>query len=194
MCKICKNTAKRNNTICSNTTNHMGTTWHGYIHIKKHTLPPSSWLLQLISSHSKTTKSTLNNHNQTSQRNLHRNRHTTMHHLRWWLTIHSTRVQEFHAQMGHTTQSNIPHQCAVQWPSRAVHSNYQKQPKQSHGGRRGLTSSNPLIYLYPPESQPSITSRTTEFKKISMPTTTPNRTTEPHSATQCYITAMFWMN
>ena len=107
-----------------------------------------------------------------------------MHCLRWWHTIHNTRVQEFHAQMGHTTQNYIPYQCAVQWPSRVVHSNHQKQPKQGHGGRRGLTSSNPLIYLYTPESQPPITGRTTEFEKILMHTTTLNRTTEPHSATQ----------
>ena len=107
-----------------------------------------------------------------------------MHCLRWWHTIHSTRVQEFYAQMGHTTQNYTPHQCTVQWPSRVVHSDHQKQPIQSHGGRRGLTSSNPLIHLYTPESQPPITSRTTEFKKISMPTITLNETTEPHSAIQ----------
>ena len=92
-------------------------------------------------------------------------------------------AQEFKNFM-HRWEYNIPHQCTVQWPSRAVCSNHQKQPKQSHGGRRGLTFSNPLIYLYIPESQPPITGRTTKFKKILMPTTTLNRTTEPHPAIQ----------
>ena len=66
-----------------------------------------------ISHCQKTAESPLTECNQTSQRNLHRNRCALVYSLRRWHTIHITRVQRLYKKVGYTAQNYIAHQCTV---------------------------------------------------------------------------------
>ena len=91
---------------------------------------------------------------------------TQMHSFRWWHTVHVTRIPNIYKEMGHTTQNYIPHKYSIEWPSRAICTNYQEQSHQSNGGRRRPTFSNTFIYHNTPESQSTLTSKVTKFQKI----------------------------
>ena len=81
--------------------------------LRKHTISSSSWLFQSVPSCKTAAESPFIEHNQASQRHLHRDRYSKMHCLRWWHPIHFTRVQRFHKSMGNTSPNHITHKCTA---------------------------------------------------------------------------------
>ena len=94
-------------------------------------------------------------------RHLHRNRYSEMYSLRWQHTIHLTRVQRLHKNIGYTTHSHITHKCSLMGKQNVLYRLY-KQSHKSHGRRRP-TPSNSYIHHNTLEPQSTITCRVTQL-------------------------------
>ena len=101
-------------------------------------------------------------YNQTSQRYLHRDRHSQMHSLRWWHPIHITRVQRHCKNLGNTTQSHHPQIHSLMAKQSVLYRLSRTVSPRQWKGRRPAPS-NFLIHHNTLEPQSTLTCRVTKL-------------------------------